>query len=102
MALGTYVASAPNITSNVSVTCTNTTPYTVSFVEGPFLRLIAATRKMAGHRRALPGYALVPGPPATANWAHTVGAGNMLGKISNPQYLEAGAFPDSVTVTVTY
>src|SRR5437764_1211679 len=48
LAFGTYTGVVANSTSSVSVTCTNTTPYTVGLSAGLATGATVTTRKMTG------------------------------------------------------
>src|SRR4051794_15644756 len=59
MVLGNYIAAVRNAESSVSVTCTNSIPYTVSVPGAPTPARMVAIRKMTVGGAGLPGYGLV-------------------------------------------
>ncbi len=83
-AFGTYSAAGTNATSSVSVTCTNPTPYNVSYGTSLATSATATKRKMAG--------------PARGSSQPYAG----YGRTAWSQPVAPGAFADSVTVTVAY
>ena len=116
MAFGNYdptSVSAATSTSMVSVTCTTATPYNVGLDKGTNGSSVTARLMKAG-TNTLP-YALYSDVSRTVNWGNTVGtdtvAGTGAGILQNVTVygsvpagaaVPAGAYTDTVTVTVTY
>jgi spore coat protein U-like protein len=117
MTFGTYTGVAVDSTATITVTCTNTTPYTVSLDAGTGITPAATvtTRKMTGAVGVFLNYALFSNAGRTTNWGITVGTdtvagtgsgvGQVLtvyGRAAAGQFVAPGAYADTVTATVTY
>jgi spore coat protein U-like protein len=117
MAFGTYTGVVVDSTATITVTCTNTTPYTVSLDAGTGITPTATvtTRKMTGVPGVFLNYALFSNTGRTTNWGITVGtdtvagvatgAGQVLtvyGRVAAGQFVTPGGYADTVTATVTY
>ena len=115
LGFGTYTGLVVSASSTVSVTCTNTTAYTVSLSAGLATGATVTTRKMTGPASALLAYALFRDAGHTLNWGVTAGTdtvagtGNgsaqpitVYGQIPTAQYVAPGVYADTITVTVTY
>jgi spore coat protein U-like protein len=115
MTFGTYTGVVANAASTVSVTCSNSTPYNVGLSAGMASGATVAARMMTGPGTALLGYALSSNPRGIVNWGQTVGTDTVAGcgngsaqalsvhgQIPAGQYVAAGAYADTITVTVTY
>jgi len=115
LSFGTYAGAVANATSQVNVTCTNTTAYNVGLDAGTASGATTSTRKMAGPNGALLNYALYSDSNRSTNWGNTVGTdtvtgtGNgsaqsitVYGQIPAAQYLAPGSYQDTITATVTY
>jgi spore coat protein U-like protein len=101
MSIGTYTAAGTNIASRVSVTCTNSAPYIVRTIEERVPDPMAATR-MTAQSWTLPGHALVANGPRTFNWGVTGLADTIHKEISMQRHVATAAFPDSITISITY
>lgn len=119
LAFGTYdptSATPLNGTSNIIVTCTNPTPYTVGLNAGTSVGATVTTRAMtrtAGGTETL-GYALYSDAARTANWGNTsptwvsgTGTGvqqtlTVYGQIPAAQNVPVASYLDTITVTLTY
>jgi spore coat protein U-like protein len=113
LAFGTYLATATSTsTSTISVTCTNTTPYNVGLSGGASGNVAARTMINGTH---VLKYSLFQKSTYTTNWGNTVGTdteagtGNGLvqpltvyGQLLSGQFVQAGAYSDTITATVTY
>jgi spore coat protein U-like protein len=108
----TYTGTLLTGTTTVTVTCTNTTPYTVGLNAGTATSATVTTRKMTYLTNTL-GYVLTSDSAHTVNWGVTIGTdtvagtGNgsaqpltVYGQIAAGQYTAPGAY--TVTATVTY
>lgn len=115
LSFGTYTGAVANATSQVSVTCTNTTAYNVGLDAGKASGATTSTRQMGGPNGALLNYALYSDSNRSTNWGNTVGTdtvtgtGNgsaqsitVYGQIPAGQYLAPGSYQDTITATVTY
>ena len=105
-------------TSVISVTCTNTTPYTVGIEVGTNGGGTVLTRKMiGGPSNELISYALFSDSLRTANWGNTAGTGwqtgtgngnttpqtyTVYGRVAAQNTPTPGNYTDVVQVTVTY
>lgn len=114
LAFGTYNGTVNNKTSNVNVTCTNTTPYNVGLDAGTSTGATVTTRKMVNGSNTL-GYSLFRDAAQTLNWGNTVGTdtltgtGNgssqsltVYGQIPANQYVTPNSYADTITATVSY
>jgi spore coat protein U-like protein len=114
LAFGNYSGVQLDATSNVSVTCTNTTPYNVGLNQGLATGATVTTRQMQSGTNLL-NYAIFSDTGRTTNWGNTVGtdtvAGtgtgsaqsiSVYGRIAASQYVKPGAYTDTITATVNY
>jgi spore coat protein U-like protein len=115
LAFGTYTGSADSTTSaNVSVTCTNTTSYTVALNAGTTTGATETARKLkAATSAATLAYSISSDAGSTTNWGTTAGAQTgtgtgaaqtltAYGKIAAGQFVTPDNYADTVTVTLTY
>ena len=116
LAFGAYTRQAiDDATSNISVTCTNTTPYDVGLDAGTSTGATVTNRAMTGPGGALLHYAMYSDANRTVNWGNTVGVdtvhsiGNgsaqsltVYGQIPSGQHPTPGAYTDTITVTLTF
>ncbi len=115
LAFGNYTGAVKNSTSTVSVTCTNTTPYTVGLNAGTATGATVTNRSMTGPASALLHYSLFSNSGRTTNWGNTSathwvsGTGNgiaqpltVYGQIPAAQYVTPGSYSDTITVSVAY
>lgn len=115
LGFGTYNPGAVlDSTADVSVNCTNATPYTVSLNGG--LNLSGGTRRMAGPSGSFLSYGLFRDSARTSAWGDGTslgakvsgtGSGNqqnlpVYGRIGANQLVRAGSYSDSVQVTIEY
>lgn len=118
LAFGSFSAFAgqQDVTSTVSVTCSNSTAYDVGLDAGDGIGATVDGRLMT-HTDATStlAYALFSNPGRTANWGDTVDTDTVAdigtgvaqphivyGRVADPTTAKVGAFADTVTVTVTY
>jgi spore coat protein U-like protein len=111
---GNYTGSLASATSNITVTCTNTTPYTVGLNAGTSSGATVTNRSMTGPASALLGYKLFSDSGYTTNWGNTTGSwvsgtGSgaaqplpVYGQIPAGEYVAPGAYSDTITATITY
>lgn len=108
------LTAAVNSTGTVSAQCTNTTPYNVSLDPGGASGATTTTRKMT-NGAATVSYALYRNSGMTQNWGNVVGTdtlagtGNgavqaltVYGQVPAQTTPAAGAYSDTVNVTITY
>jgi spore coat protein U-like protein len=113
MAFGTYTGVVATATSTVSVTCTNTTPYNVGLDPGLSTGATVTTRKMQNGANLL-AYGLYSDSGHSTNWGNTAGSwvagtGNgslqaitVYGQVAAAQFVNPGAYSDTITATVNY
>jgi spore coat protein U-like protein len=112
---GTYSGVVDAVSSTVTVTCTNTTPYNVGLSAGLAPLATVTTRGMVGPGAAVLGYGLFTNAGHTTNWGQTVltdtvaGIGNgaaqpitVFGQIPASEFVAPGAYADTITATVTF
>lgn len=114
---GAYVSTAAsNATSTVTVQCNNLTTYNVGLDAGTSTGATVTTRAMTGPAGSLPlPYFLYSDSARTKNWGDTVGTdtvpgtGNgsgqpltVYGNIPLGEVSRAGAYSDTITVTITF
>lgn len=115
LSFGNYTGMTNPASSTVSVTCTNTTPYSVGLSAGLATGATVTTRKMTGPASALLGYGLFQNIGHTINWGVSVGtdtvpgigsgaaqAITIFGQIPAAEYVAPGAYTDTITATITY
>ncbi len=111
LAFGSYTGAAISTpTGTVSVTCTNTTPYTVALSAGAATGATVTNRSMTGPGSALLNYGLYSDSARTLNFATTAsitGSGvaqpiTVYGQVPAAQYVTPGSYTDSVVATVSY
>lgn len=112
MSFGTYTAVLASNTSTVSVTCTNSTPYTVGLDAG--LSGGGVTTRAMKNGAVLLNYALYSDAGHTTNWGNSTGSWvsgtgsgsaqplTVYGQVAAGQYVTPGAYADTITATVTY
>lgn len=117
LAFGVYdptSASPTDAATNVGVTCTNGTAYDVGLDAGAGAGATIAARKMT-HSADTLSYALYTDASRTALWGDTIGVNavagtgsgalqslSVYGRIGAHQTAPAGAYTDTITVTVTF
>ena len=114
LAFGNYTGALVDATSTISVTCTNTTTYSVGLSAGLATGATVTTRKMQ-NGVALLNYGLFSNSGYSTNWGNTVGTntvagtGNgvvqpltVYGQIPAGQHPTPGSYTDTITVSVTY
>jgi spore coat protein U-like protein len=101
-------------TSTIMVQCTNTTPYNIGLNGGSVANNVAA-RQMKSAAGGLVNYALYQDAAHTTNWGNTIGTDTLsavatgspvthtvYGMVPAQTTPAAGAYADTITVTVTY
>jgi spore coat protein U-like protein len=115
LGFGNYTGAVNNASATVTVTCTNTTPYTVGLGPGLATGATVITRQMAITQPAgALNYSLLTGSYTGTNWGNTsptwfsgngTGAAQPLtvyGVIPAGQHPTPGSYTDTITATVTY
>jgi spore coat protein U-like protein len=113
LGFGNYTGAVNSAQSAVTVTCTNSTTYTVGLDAGLGGGTVS-TRQMQNGTTKL-NYGLFSNATWTTNWGNTSatnwvsgtgnGAGqvlNVYGQIPASQYVTPGSYTDTIAVTVTY
>jgi len=112
---GNYIGAVVNVSSTVTVTCTNSTAYTVGLNAGLTTSATVTTRQM-GITQPAGGlnYSLLTTSFTGSNWGNTSGSwvsgtGNgaaqpltVYGVLPAGQYVPPGSYTDTIAVTVTY
>jgi spore coat protein U-like protein len=115
LAFGTYSGVQSDSTAIITVTCTNTTPYTVALNAGTSPGATVTTRRMTGAVGVFLAYALFSDAGRTINWGTTVGTDTVAGtgtgaaqpltiygRVAAGQFTAPGAYTDTIIATVTY
>jgi spore coat protein U-like protein len=115
LGFGTYTGTVINLTTTMSVTCTNSTPYNVGLNAGTAGGATVTTRAMSGPGGATLSYGLYQDSGHSTNWGNTVGTdtksgtGNgsaqsltVYGQLTAAQYPSPGSYSDTITATITY
>ncbi len=115
LAFGVYTGAAVPAQATITVTCTDTTPYTISLDPGTFPGATVATRELTGPTAAGVNYVLTQDAAFAVNWGQSVGDDTVAGTgngaaqaitifANEPagQYVAPGAYTDTITATVTY
>ncbi len=100
---------------NISVSCTNTTPYNVGFDKGVNGSSVTTRLLKGGPTNETISYAIYSNAGRTTNWGNTVGTdtvaatGNgaaqsytVYGRVPPQAAPAPGTYTDTITVTVTY
>lgn len=114
LAFGTYADVLLDGTTNIAVTCTNGTPYSISLGAGSHTGATVTTRAMDSGGNFL-NYSLFREAGRTTNWGNTpsidtvagTGTGGSVdhpvyGRILAAQNKQAGSYSDTVIITATY
>ena len=109
-----YVGRIDDATSTVTITCTNTTLYSVGLDAGTAVGATVATRYMNSGVAKI-AYSLCSDPAHAINWGRTdgvdtvAGVGNgsaqvltVYGQIASGQFSTPGTYSDAIVATVTY
>jgi len=113
LAFGSYTGLAISGTANFSISCTNSTPYTLALNAGSSTGATVSTRKMTSTGGTL-AYALYRDSARTLNWGTDVGTTysgtgsgsaqsvSIYGSVASGQQPTPGSYSDVVTATLTY
>jgi spore coat protein U-like protein len=113
LGFGSYTGAVNTASSTVTVTCTNSTGYTVGLDAG--LTGASVTTRQMKNGAATLNYGLFSNGTWATNWGNTlatnwvIGTGNgaaqaltVYGQIAAGQYVTPGSYSDTITATVTY
>jgi spore coat protein U-like protein len=114
LAFGAYNGAIDNVTSTLSIVCTNTTPYNVGLNAGIGSGATVNNRLMTGSASTL-HYALFSNAAMTVNWGQTIGTDTVIGtgtgiaqtltiygQIAASQFVAPAVYSDTITAIVTY
>jgi spore coat protein U-like protein len=112
---GAYAGVQLDGTTTLAATCSNTTPYNIGLNAGTATAATVSTRKMAGPGGQLLAYSLFQDSAHTTNWGNTAGTDTVasigtgavqdftvFGRIPASQFVSAGSYSDTITVTLTF
>ena len=111
LTFGAYTGAQIDQTTTVSITCTNTTPYTVGLNDG--INSLVTQRRMTDGTNFL-NYELYSDSGRTTRWGNASGSWvsdngsgsaqskTVYGRLAGSQALFIGSYTDTITVTVTY
>lgn len=112
---GNYTGTLTSATSNLNVTCTNSTPYWVGLDAGQASGATVSTRSMKGPSSNMLSYAIFQDGGHASNWGNTDGVNaatgtgtgssqtlTMYGQIPAGQNVVPGSYSDTITATLTY
>jgi spore coat protein U-like protein len=115
LAFGNYTGAQNDKTSNLTITCTNTSPYDIGLDAGTTSGATVANRSMVDGSNNKLGYALFSDSAEKVNWGNTVGTDTVkgtgtgatqtvtvYGQIPAAQYVTPGSYSDTITATLTY
>jgi spore coat protein U-like protein len=116
LVFGIYTRTELRMTTTISVTCTNTTPYNVGLNAGSAAGATVTTRQMTGSTNGgLLSYSLFSNSTYSVNWGTTVGTdtvsgtGNgeaqtltVYGDLLAGQNVAPDTYADTITATITY
>ena len=114
MAFGNYSGVALPATATLNATCSTGTPYTIGLNAGTGTGATITKRKMHSTGAELLNYTLSKDAAHTINWGNTAadtvpGTGNgavqpltVFGQIPAGQFIQSGAYSDTITVTLTF
>jgi spore coat protein U-like protein len=114
LSFGNYTGALLDATTNLSVKCTNTAPYTVGLNAGTSTGATVTNRMMTGPGGALLNYSLYSNSSYTTNWGNSTGSWvsgsgtgavqtlTVYGQIPANQKRISGTYTDTVTATITY
>jgi spore coat protein U domain-containing protein, fimbrial subunit CupE1/2/3/6 len=101
-------------TSTLNATCSTGTPYTISLNAGTGIGSTVTSRKMTGPGVELLNYGLFQDAGHTINWGDTAGTEvpgvgstavqphTVFGQIPASQFIQSGAYSDTITATLTF
>lgn len=114
MSFGTYTGLVADATSNLSIVCSNTTPYTVGLDNGLHAGATPANRSMPAGSTPI-SYALFSNAGRTIVWGETIGTDTVggtgtgsnqtliiYGRVPAAQFVTPALYSDTVTATLTY
>ena len=115
MSFGNYSGLLLDSTASLQATCSTGTPYTIGLNAGTGTGATITTRKMRGPAIEELNYTLSQDAAHTINWGNTIGTDTVPGtgngaaqphtvfkQIPGSQFIQSGAYSDTITVTLTF
>jgi spore coat protein U-like protein len=110
---GNYSGVQLDGTATLNATCSTGTPYIIGLSAGTGAGATVNNRKMTGPAASLLNYGLFRDAARSSHWGNTTdtqsGTGNgaaqpftVFGRITASQFVQAGAYSDTITVTLTF
>ena len=112
---GSYAGVQLDATATLTALCSNQTPYNVGLNQGTSTGATVTSRKMVGPATDLLAYQLFSDTGRTINWGNTIGTDTVpgtgtgsaqtltvYGRIPGAQFIQSGAYDDTITVTLTF
>jgi spore coat protein U-like protein len=112
---GAYSGVQLDGTTTVTATCSTGTPYTIGLTQGTGAGATVSNREMTGSGAETLTYTLAQDAAHSINWGDTIGtdtkagtgtgaaqAFTVFGRIPAGQFVAAGSYSDTVTVTLTF
>ena len=109
------LATQLTLSSSIKVQCTNNTPYTIALDAGQAPGATTSTRQMVGPFSAKINYSLWRDAAFTQNWGNVAGTDTNGGRGTGVEVIfpifatvpaqttpQAGAYSDTIAVTITY
>ncbi len=115
LAFGVYTGALLTAPGNLTITCTNTTPYSIGLNAGTGNGGTTTTRNMMGPGAQTLSYQMFRDAAYTLNWGNTTGADTyagtgtgagqsvvIYGRVPAAQAATPGSYSDTITATLTY
>jgi spore coat protein U-like protein len=115
MSFGNYSGVQLDATATLDATCSTGTPYNIGLNAGTGTGATIATRRMVGPAAEELNYTLSQDAAHSINWGDTIGTdtvpgtGNgaaqpltVFGRIPASQFIQSGAYSDTIAVTLTF
>ncbi len=115
LAFGPYSGVQVDGTSTLSATCSTNTPYNIGLNAGGATGATVTTRAMKGPATDVLHYSLFRDSARSLNWGSTIGTDTVastgtgavqpftvFGRIPAGQFVQSGAYSDTITVTLTF
>lgn len=115
MGFGVYSGAVLDATSAITLTCSNTTSYTVSLNQGLATSATTSSRQMTRSSASTLNYTLSSDAARTANWGNNAGVDTVAGtgsgsaqtltvygRVPASQRVTPGSYADTIIATITY
>jgi spore coat protein U-like protein len=112
---GPYTSAQLDGTTTLNATCSSATPYNIGLDQGTSSGATINARAMSGPGSQLLSYSLFRDAAHTLNWGNTIGTDtvastgtgasqsfSVFGRIPAAQFVGAGEYSDTITVTLTF